>query len=107
MGPFTTIASMMRQLPLRAAPLVVLLEDPFGQIAKFIRDVQTALLGIAGTFAVIGILGLGMMYVGSSLPLISEWKQNNPKAFRDVTWGLIFLIIASGGGIAALIGTGK
>ncbi len=78
----------------------------FEAIEQFINQVKDLLLGISGTFAVIGILGLGMMYVGSSLPLISEWKQNNPKAFRDVTWGLIFLIIASGGGIAALLGTG-
>ena len=31
--------------------------------------------------------------------------QEHPKAFNDVTLGLIFLILASGGGIAALLGT--
>jgi hypothetical protein len=75
------------------------------QIKSFIKDIQDLLLGISSMVAVIGILGLGMMYVGSSLPLISEWKQSNPKAFRDVTWGLIFLIFASGSGVAALLGT--
>ena len=48
---------------------------------------------------------LPYMYLGSSLPLISQWKQEHPKAFNDVTLGLIFLILASGGGIAALLGT--
>lgn len=76
-------------------------------IIEFVESVQEVLLAISGTVAVIGILGLGMMYVGSSLPLISEWKQNNPKAFRDVTWGLIFLIFASGSGVAALLGSGS
>jgi hypothetical protein len=75
-------------------------------IVEFVEELQDVLLAISGTVAVIGILGLGMMYVGSSLPLISEWKQNNPKAFRDVTWGLIFLIFASGSGVAALLGSG-
>jgi hypothetical protein len=72
-------------------------------IQDFISQLESLLLAISGSVAVIGILGLGMMYVGSSLPLISEWKQNNPKAFRDVTWGLIFLIFASSGGVLALL----
>jgi hypothetical protein len=75
------------------------------QIKDFVQDIQDLLLGISSMVAVIGILGLGMMYMGSSLPLISEWKQSNPKAFRDVTWGLIFLIFASGSGVAALLGS--
>ena len=72
-------------------------------IEEFVCSIQTTLTAISGSVAVIGILGLGMMYVGSSLPLISEWKQNNPKAFQDVTWGIIFLIFASGGGVLGLI----
>jgi hypothetical protein len=72
-------------------------------IADFVTEVETTLLTISGSFAVIGVLGLGMMYLGSSIPLISEWKQQNPKAFRDVTWGLIFLIFASTGGVLALL----
>ena len=72
-------------------------------IQDFVSQLESLLLAISGSVAVIGILGLGMMYVGSSLPLISEWKQNNPKAFRDVTWGLIFLIFASSGGVLALL----
>ncbi len=74
-------------------------------IQDFVRELETTLLAIAGSMAVIGVLGLGFMYLGSSLPLISQWKQEHPKAFNDVTLGLIFLILASGGGIAALLGT--
>ena len=73
-------------------------------IKTFITDFQNMLLAISGSVAVIGVLGLGIMYIGSTIPLVSEWKQNNPKAFRDVTWGLIFLIFASSGGVVALLG---
>lgn len=66
-------------------------------ITTFIENMENVLRGIAISVAIIGILGLGMMYMGSSLPLISEWKQSNPKAFRDVSFGLFFLIIGSAG----------
>jgi hypothetical protein len=74
-------------------------------IQDFITELETTLLAIAGSAAVIGVLGLGIMYLGSPLPLVSQWKQEHPKAFNDVTMGLIFLVLASGGGIAALLGT--
>ncbi len=74
-------------------------------IQNFIQNLETTMLAVAGSFAVIGVLGLGLMYVGSSLPLIAQWKQDHPKAFNDVTLGLIFLVVASGGGVAAILGT--
>lgn len=81
---------------------LVLLQDPFAAIQDFITNIETLLVAISATFAVIGLLGLGIMYVGSSVPLISEWKKNNPKAFRDVTWGLIILVFASSGAATTL-----
>lgn len=84
------------------ANFLVLLSDPFGAIESFISRIETTLFAISATFAVIGLLGLGIMYVGSSVPLISEWKKNNPKAFRDVTWGLIILVFASSGAAGTL-----
>ena len=74
-------------------------------IQDFITNLEQTLLAVAGSFAVIGVLGLGFMYLGSSLPLISTWKQDHPKAFNDVALGLIFLVVASGGGVAALLAT--
>lgn len=74
-------------------------------IQDFIRELESTLVAVAGSMAVIGVLGLGFMYLGSSLPLVSQWKQEHPKAFNDVSLGLIFLVLASGGGIAALLGT--
>ena len=74
-------------------------------VQGFIQDVESTLLAVSGSVAVIGVLGLGFMYLGSSLPLVSQWKAEHPKAFNDVTLGLIFLVIASGGGVAAILGT--
>jgi len=74
-------------------------------IQDFITELEATLLAIAGSMAVIGVLGLSFMYLGSSLPLVAQWKQEHPKAFNDVTLGLIFLVVASSGGIAALLGT--
>lgn len=74
-------------------------------VQSFIQDLETLLLAVSGSVAVIGVIGLSFMYLGSSLPLVSSWKQDHPKAFNDVTLGLILLVIASGGGVAALLGT--
>lgn len=43
------------------------IQDLFGDI----RDVAQLIAPIA---AVIGFIGLGVMYVGSSWPLIGDWK---------------------------------
>jgi hypothetical protein len=80
-------------------------KTPLQAVQSFIQDVESTLLAVSGSMAVIGVLGLGFMYLGSSLPLVNQWKQEHPKAFNDVTLGLIFLVIASGGGVAAILGT--
>ena len=74
-------------------------------IQGFIQDIEGLLLAVSGSVAVIGVLGLGIMYLGSSLPLISTWKQDHPKAFNDVAMGMVFIVIAAGGGVAAILGT--
>ena len=35
------------------------------------------------------------MYMGSSWPIIGQWKQDNPRAANQVVMGLIFVIAAS------------
>jgi hypothetical protein len=44
---------------------------------------------------VIGFIGLGVMYMGSSWPLVGDWKKDNPKAANQVVVGLLFVIFAS------------
>jgi hypothetical protein len=35
------------------------------------------------------------MYMGSSWPLIGDWKRDNPRAANQVVLGLLFVIAAS------------
>ncbi|QPC81717.1 hypothetical protein G4Y79_18780 [Phototrophicus methaneseepsis] len=64
-------------------------------IEQLFGDVQAAAQTIAPLVAVIGFIGLGVMYMGSSWPLIGDWKKDNPKAANQVVMGLLFVIFAS------------
>ena len=68
------------------------LSDFVQQLFTDIRDVAQIIAPIA---AVIGFLGLGLMYMGSSWPIIGDWKKDNPKAANQVVVGLLFVIFAS------------
>jgi hypothetical protein len=74
-------------------------------IAEFIQqlfgDVQGIVQVIAPIAAVIGFVGLGIMYMGSSWPLLGDWKKDNPKAASQVVIGLLFVIFAAS--VATLI----
>ncbi len=63
-----------------------------------IRDVAQTVAPIA---AVIGFIGLGILYMGSSWPIVGDWKRDNPKAANQVIIGLLFVIFASS--VTALI----
>ncbi|MCK6578512.1 MAG: hypothetical protein L6Q98_10450 [Anaerolineae bacterium] len=63
-----------------------------------IRDVAQIIAPIA---AIIGFVGIGIMYMGSSWPIISDWKRDNPKAANQVVIGLLFVVFASS--VTALI----
>ncbi len=64
-------------------------------IQDLLGDVQDTAQIIAPMAAVIGFLGLGLMYMGSSWPIIGDWKKDNPKAANQVVVGLLFVILAS------------
>ena len=68
------------------------LSDFIQQLFTDIRDTAQLIAPIA---AVIGFLGLGLLYMGSSWPIIGDWKKDNPKAANQVVIGLIFVIFAS------------
>lgn len=74
-------------------------------IQQFVSDAEALLLAISGSWAVIGFLGVGAMYLLSSIPVVSEWKTGNPKAFSNVIIGLVLMMFAGGGGVALLIGS--
>ena len=74
------------------------LKDFVTQLFNDVRDVAQIIAPIA---AVIGFIGLGIMYMGSSWPLIGDWKRDNPKAANQVVMGLLFVIAA--GSITTII----
>jgi hypothetical protein len=70
-------------------------------IQDLFNDIQDVAQIIAPIAAVIGFLGIGVMYMGSSWPIISDWKRDNPKAANQVVVGLFFVVFASS--VTALI----
>jgi len=72
--------------------LALNLADAIQQLFNDVRDVAQVIAPIA---AVIGFLGLGLMYMGSSWPIIGDWKKDNPKTTNQVIVGLLFVIFAS------------
>ena len=68
------------------------LADAIQDLFIDVRDVAQIIAPIA---AVIGFLGLGLMYMGSSWPILGDWKKDNPKAANQVVVGLLFVIFAS------------
>jgi hypothetical protein len=82
------------------------MNDIPGSVETFFTQLEELLLAISGSMAVIGMIGLAIMYLGSSWPLISDWKRDNPRMATQVTIGLILLVFVGGGGLAALGITG-
>lgn len=74
------------------------LSQAFQDLFNDIRDTAQIIAPIA---AIIGFIGLGVMYMGSSWPIIGQWKQDNPRAANQVIVGLFFIIFASS--VTALI----
>jgi phage-related minor tail protein len=74
------------------------LRDFIEQLFTDIRDVAQIIAPLA---AVIGFLGLGIMYMGSSWPIVGDWKRDNPKAANQVVIGLLFVVFAAS--VTALI----
>ena len=70
-------------------------------VQQLFTDIQDVAQIIAPIAAIIGFIGLGIMYMGSSWPLIGDWKRDNPKAANQVVIGLVFVIFASS--VTALI----
>ena len=64
-------------------------------IQDLLTEVQDVAQLIAPVVAVIGFIGLGIMYMASSWPIIGDWKKENPKAANQVVVGLLFVIFAS------------
>lgn len=64
-------------------------------IEQWFSEAQSVAQLVAPMAAFLGMIGLGVMYMGSSWPIISQWKQDNPRAANQVVVGLLFVIAAS------------
>ena len=78
-------------------------QDVGGQIEGFFASVEGIMMTIAASAAVIGFIGLGILYVLGHMPVVSTWKQKNPDAASQVTMGLIILIFVGSGAMAAML----
>lgn len=88
-------------LLLMAMPVAA--QDWSAQVTDFFTTFENLLTTIAASVAVIGFIGLAIMYLGSSFPLLADWKQKNPEAAGNVVKGLILLIFVGGGGLAGML----
>jgi hypothetical protein len=83
--------------------LPVSAQDVGAQVESFFADVENVMMAVATSAAVIGFIGLAIMYLGSAIPLIANWKQENPKAANQVVVGLLMLIFVGGGALTAML----
>jgi len=70
-------------------------------VEGFFTDLKALLQIVAPIFAFLGVIGLGLMYMGASFPVVGDWKKNNPQAASSVVMGLVFVLLASS--VASLI----
>ncbi len=90
-------------LCLLAAVPVAAQADVGQQVEDFFSDFEAVLLAIATSAAVIGFIGLGILYVASPFPIVAKWKQSNPDAANNVAIGLVLLILVGSGAIAGML----
>ena len=64
-------------------------------IEQWFAEAQAVAQLVAPMAAFLGFVGVGLMYMGSSWPIIGQWKQDNPRAANQVVIGLLFVIAAS------------
>ena len=98
------IKSILLALILLIPSTVALAQEDVGTtIESFFSSTEAIFMSIAGFMVVIAFFGLAFMYLGSALPIIGDWKKENPKAARDVIIGLVLLIFISGGTLGSLV----
>jgi hypothetical protein len=78
-------------------------QDAGTAIETFFSDAEQVFMNISGFMVVIAFFGLAFMYLGSSLPIISDWKKDNPKAANNVVIGLVLLLFISGGTLGSIV----
>jgi hypothetical protein len=75
--------------------------DLKSQIEQFFNDIKDVLKIIAPLMAFIGIVGAGIIYLGSSWPIVSKLKRENPDLMNNLFIGMGVLLAA--GTLSSLI----
>jgi hypothetical protein len=75
--------------------------DLKSQIEQFFTDIKGVMQILAPVCAFIGLVGAGIIYMGSSWPVIGRLKRNNPELMDNMFIGMAVLLAA--GTISSLI----
>ncbi len=75
--------------------------DLKSQVQQFFNDIRDVLKLIAPVCAFIGLVGAGIIYTGSSWPVIGKLKRDNPDLMNNIFIGMGVLLAA--GTISSLI----
>ncbi len=75
--------------------------DLKSQVQQFFSDLRDVLKLIAPICAFIGLVGAGIIYTGSSWPVIGKLKRDNPDLMNNIFIGMGVLLAA--GTISSLI----
>lgn len=65
------------------------------QLETFFNDIKDVLKLIAPICAFIGLVGAGIIYMGSSWPVIGKLKRDNPDLMNNMFIGMAVLLAAS------------
>ena len=71
------------------------------QIEQFFNDLKGIMQILAPICAFIGLVGSGVIYMGSSWPVVGRLKRNNPEMMDNMFIGMAVLLAA--GTISSLI----
>ncbi len=71
------------------------------QITQFFSDIKDVLKIVAPLMAFIGIVGAGVIYLGSSWPIVGKLKRDNPDLMNNMFIGMGVLLAA--GTLSSLI----
>ena len=64
------------------------------QIQQFFSDIRDVLKLIAPICAFIGLMGAGIIYMGSSWPVVGKLKRDNPDLMNNMLIGMGVLLAA-------------
>lgn len=69
--------------------------DLQAQLDTILKSVLALVQGIAPVVGGIGLAALGLLYIGSTIPPIAEWKNQNRGAVSNIMIGLVVLMSVS------------